>query len=211
MNISEQQIQQVISKVMAEMAGTHLVPIEASARHVHLSQADVDLLFGEGYQLTPKRELSQPGQYLCEERISLIGPKGSFQNVAVLGPVRPDSQVELSRTDSRTIGVKAPIRESGDVAGTPGLVMVGPKGVARIESGVIVARNHIHMTSADALRMGVQDKELVSIKVGGDRPVTFHNVVVRVKDSFALAMHIDYDEANAVELARDAQGELVRN
>ncbi|CAM3598159.1 phosphate propanoyltransferase [Parendozoicomonas haliclonae] len=209
MNISEQQIQQVISKVMAEMNGAHLVPIEASARHVHLSQADVDLLFGEGHQLTPSRELSQPGQYLCEERISVIGPKGSFQNVAVLGPVRPDSQVEISRTDARTIGVNAPIRESGDVAGTPGLVLVGPKGVSRIESGVIVARNHIHMTSADAAAMGVQDKQLVSVKVGGERPVTFHNVVVRVKDSFALAMHIDYDEANAVELGRDTKGEVI--
>ena len=209
MNISEQQVQQIITRVMAEMDGTYRIPIEASARHVHLSQEDIGLLFGEGYQLTPQRDLSQPGQYLCEERISVIGPKGSFKNVAVLGPARPDSQVEISRTDARAVGVKAPVRESGDTHDSPGLVLVGPKGVSRIQHGVIVARNHIHMTCADAKRMGVEDKQLVSVKVDGERPVTFHHVVARVKDSFALAMHIDYDEANAVELAPGTNGELV--
>ena len=209
MNISEQQIRDIINKVASQLAGSSLIPIEASARHVHLCQADVDLLFGEGHQLTPKRELSQPGQYLCEERVSLIGPNGSFQKVAVLGPARPESQVEISRTDARTLGLKPPVRQSGDTDNSPGLVLVGDKGLSRIDHGVIVARNHIHMMPEDAARLGVEDKQLVSVKVNGNRPVTFHNVVVRVKDSFRLSMHIDFDEANAVELGADAHGELV--
>ena len=209
MNISEQLVTKIVNEVVAEMTSSKRVPIEASARHVHLSQADVDLLFGKGHQLTPKRDLSQPGQYLCEERINLVGPNGSFHKVAVLGPVRPESQVEISRTDARVLGVKPPVRESGDIASSPGATLVGTKGVAHIKQGVIVARNHIHMTSADATRMNVEDKQLVSVKVDGIRPVTFHNVVVRVKDSFKLSMHIDFDEANTVELGKNASGELI--
>lgn len=209
MNISEQQVMNIVNEVVAEMTGQKRIPIEASARHVHLSQADVDALFGKGHQLTPKRDLSQPGQFLCEERVNLVGPNGSFHRVAVLGPARPDSQVEISRTDARTLGVKPPVRESGDVTGSPGIVMVGTQGVAHINQGVIVARNHIHMDSTDAARLGVEDQQLVSVKVNGNRPVTFHNVVVRVKDSFALSMHIDFDEANTVELDADTYGELI--
>ncbi|WP_299734627.1 phosphate propanoyltransferase [uncultured Endozoicomonas sp.] len=188
--------------------GKKEIPVETSARHVHLCQKDVEALFGAGHQLTPKRELSQPGQYLCEERVTVIGPKGTFENVAVLGPARPDSQVEISRTDSRQLGVNAPLKESGDIAGSPGVFLYSGAGMVKLEAGVIIARNHIHMTSADAQRLGVQDKQEVDVRIETDRPVTFHRVLVRVKDSFALAMHIDFDEANAVGLPADAKGEI---
>ncbi len=214
LNLSEDQLQQIINQVIGEYctdasAGKKMIPIEASARHVHLCQKDVEALFGEGHKLTPKRELSQPGQYLCEERVTVIGPQGSFKHVAVLGPARSESQVEVSRTDARQLGVDAPLRESGDTAATPGLFLLSDNGMVQLKQGVIVARNHIHMTSSDAARLGVQDKQEVDVKIETDRPVTFHKVLVRVKDSFNLAMHIDFDEANAVGLPSGAKGELV--
>lgn len=209
MNISEKQITDIVNQVLSVIAGGRQVPIETSARHVHLSQCDVERLFGVGHQLSPKRPLSQPGQYLCEERVNLVGVSGSFYNVAVLGPVRTETQVEISKTDSRTLGIKPPVRESGDIAGSPGIAIVGSKGLAYINTGVIVARNHIHMTSLDATRIGVKDKQLVSVKVNGCRPVTFHDVIVRVKDSYSLSMHIDFDESNAVGLKAEAVGDLI--
>ena len=174
------------------------VLVETSARHIHVSRRVLDILFGEGYELTKKKDLSQPGQYACEERIAVIGPKGQFPGVSILGPVRPATQVEISASDARSIGVAAVVRESGDIAGTPGCKIVGPKGEIEIENGVIVAKRHIHMTPDDAEKYGLQDKQVVEVKVSSDdRTLTFGDVVVRVHPNFALAMHIDTDESNA--------------
>ncbi len=174
------------------------VLIETSARHAHISKEHLEILFGEGYELTKKKDLSQPGQYACEERIAVIGPKGQFPGVSILGPVRPATQVEISASDARSIGVAAVVRESGDIAGTPGCKIVGPKGEIEIENGVIVAKRHIHMTPDDAEKYGLVDKQIVEVKVtSDDRTLTFGDVVVRVNPNFALAMHIDTDESNA--------------
>ncbi len=184
--------------------------VETSARHIHLSQADLDCLFGEtNYQLHSKKDLSQPGQFACEERVTVVGPKGELK-VTILGPVRPDSQVELSLTDARSIGVVAPIRESGDVKGTGACKLVGPAGEVELKEGVIAAKRHIHMTPADAETFGVQDKEIVKVKIDGARPLIFDDVVVRVSPKFALAMHIDTDEANAAGASGTIYGEIVR-
>ena len=172
--------------------------IETSARHVHVSKKDLEILFGEGYELTPVKDLSQPGQFACEERVTIVGSKKELSRVSILGPVRPDTQVELSATDCRSIGVGIAVRESGDISGTPGCKIVGPKGEVEINEGVIVAKRHIHMTTADAEKLGVADKEIVSVKAESDgRSLIFGDVVVRVSDSYALAMHIDTDESNA--------------
>ncbi len=175
------------------------VLVETSARHVHVSRADLDILFGEGYELTKKKDLSQPGQFACEERVAVVGAKGQFPAVSILGPVRPASQVELSLTDARSIGVTAPVRESGDIAGSGACKLVGPKGEVELECGVIAAKRHIHATPADAEKYGVEDKQIVKVKIesAGGRSLVFDDVVVRVNPNFALAMHIDTDEANA--------------
>ncbi len=172
--------------------------VEISARHIHLSAQDLETLFGKGYELTPKKDLSQPGQFACEERVTVVGPKKELAGVSILGPVRPSTQVELSATDARSIGVGCAIRESGDIEGTPGCKLVGPCGEVEIDKGVIVAKRHIHMTVADAEKLGVQDKEIVNVEIdSAERKTIFGDVVVRVSDSFALAMHIDTDEGNA--------------
>ena len=185
--------------------------VETSARHVHVTQEHLEILFGKGYELTVKKMLSQPGQYACAERVDVVGPKKTLPGVSILGPVRPSTQVELSLTDARSIGVAAPIRESGDIAGTPGCKLVGPCGEVEITEGVIAAKRHIHMTSADAAEMGVADKDVVSVKIDnpGRAPV-FGDVVVRVSDKFALAMHIDTDESNAAACGREVWGEIVK-
>ena len=185
--------------------------VETSARHVHLSEADIETLFGKGYTLTHKKDLSQPGQYACEERVTLVGPKKPIANVIILGPARPATQVELSFTDARTLGVTAPVRESGDVAGSAGCKLVGPAGEVEIAEGVIVAKRHIHMTPADAEKLGVSDKEIVSVKLDSNgRSTVFGDVVVRVNPNFALAMHIDTDEANAACAFGEFYGEIVK-
>ncbi len=175
------------------------VLVETSARHVHVSRADLDILFGEGYELTKKKDLSQPGQFACEERVAVVGAKGQFPAVSILGPVRPASQVELSLTDARSIGVTAPVRESGDITGSGACKLVGPKGEVELECGVIAAKRHIHATPADAEKYGVEDKQIVKVKIesAGGRSLIYDDVVVRVNPNFALAMHIDTDEANA--------------
>ena len=167
--------------------------VETSARHIHLTQEAVDVLFGKGYALTNKKDLSQPGQFACEEKVTLVGPKGELK-VSILGPTRPADQVELSFTDARTLGLKVvPVKESGDVAGTPGLKLVGPAGEVDMAEGTIVAKRHIHMTPADAECFGVADKQIVKVKLNTARPLIFDDVVVRVSPKFALAMHIDTD------------------
>ena len=187
------------------------LPIALSNRHIHLSQADIDVLFGQGHELVNFKPLSQPGQYACEEKVDLVGPKGTIKGVRVLGPARPATQVEISLTDGFALGVKAPIKESGDIVGTPGLKLVGPKGEVEISEGVIAAKRHIHMTVADAEEFGIKDKDVVSVKVTtAERSLTFGDVVCRVSDSYALAMHIDTDESNAAGIAGPCQGEIIK-
>ncbi len=185
--------------------------VETSARHIHLTSADVVTLFGEGAELHNKKDLSQPGQFACEEKVELVGPKGSLK-VSVLGPVRKATQVELSFTDARALGLKGvPVRESGDTAGTPGIKLVGPCGSIDLTEGVIIAKRHIHMTPADAEAFGVSDKEIVSVKLDTtDRPTVFGDVVVRVSPSYALAMHIDTDESNAACAFGTCYGTIVK-
>ena len=187
------------------------VLVETSARHVHVSRADLDILFGEGYELTHKKDLSQPGQFACEERVTVIGPKRELKGVSILGPVRPATQVELSLTDARSIGVTAPIRESGDIAGTGACKLVGPCGEVELAEGVIVAKRHIHLTPADAENFGVEDKQIVSVKIENDtRSTVFGDVVVRVNPNFAAAMHIDTDESNAACAFGVCYGEIIK-
>ena len=185
--------------------------VETSARHVHVTQQDLETLFGEGYQLTPKKYLSQPGQFASEERVDVVGPKNTLSRVSILGPVRPETQIELSLTDARSIGVTAPIRESGDVAGSGACKLVGPKGEVEVKEGVIAAKRHIHMTPEDAAEFGVKDKDIVSVKVEtAGRALTFGDVVVRVSPKYALAMHIDTDESNAACAVNGTMGEIVK-
>ncbi len=186
------------------------VLIETSARHIHVSQADLETLFGAGYELTPKKDLSQPGQFACEERVTVVGPKKELAGVSILGPVRPETQVEISLSDARAIGVTALIRESGETEGTMGCKLVGPAGEVEIDHGVICAKRHIHMTTADAEKYGLQNKQIVSVKASGTgRETIFGDVVVRVSDSFALAMHIDTDECNAAAITPGFIGEII--
>ena len=185
--------------------------VETSARHAHLSEADFKVLFGENASLTIKKPLSQPGQYACEERITVVGPKKELAGVSILGPFRKASQVELSATDARSIGLGIAVRESGDLANTPGCKLVGPCGEIEIKEGVIVAKRHIHATVKDAEELGVTDKEIVKVEVcTKDRSLIFGDVVVRVNDSFALAMHIDTDESNAAGMAPGVMGRIVK-
>ena len=184
--------------------------VETSARHIHLTEEAIAVLFGEGHKLTNKKDLSQPGQFACEEKVRLVGPKSEIA-VSVLGPARKANQVELSFTDARTLGLKAvPVRESGDVAGTPGLKLVGPCGELEIAEGVIIAKRHIHMTPEDARNFGVENGQIVSVKVEtAGRSVIFGDTVVRVSPSYALAMHIDTDECNAAGAFGTVYGKIV--
>ena len=191
------------------MANTVLV--ETSARHVHLTEEHIKILFGEGATLTVKKPLSQPGQFACEERVTLVGPKKSIPNVIILGPARSATQVEVSLTDARTLGVDAPVHESGDIAGSGACKIVGPCGEVEISEGVIAAKRHIHLTPADAEAFGVEDKQIVSVKISSaDRSTIFGDVVVRVSPKFAAAMHIDTDESNAACAFGKCYGEILK-
>ena len=186
------------------------VLVETSARHVHLSEADLAILFGEGAKLTPKKDLSQPGQFACEERVNVVGPKKAINNVIVLGPCRKETQVEVALTDARILGVPGVIRESGDLAGTPGCKLVGPAGEVELEAGVIVAKRHIHMTPEDAAEYGLVDKEIVKVRIDSERSVELDDVVVRVNPTYALAMHIDTDESNASCAFGTIYGDIIK-
>ena len=186
------------------------VLVETSARHVHLTREALEILFGEGYELTPKKWLSQPGEFASTSRVDVVGSRKTLAGVSVLGPVRRVNQVELSLTDARSIGVEAPVRESGNVAGSGACRLVGPKGEIELTEGVIAAKRHIHMNPAEAAEAGVQDKQVVSVRVNTNgRSLTFDDVMVRVSDRFALAMHIDTDESNACAVAPGAMGEIL--
>lgn len=187
------------------------IMVETSARHVHVTQEHLETLFGKGYELKKKKELSQPGQYASEERVTIVGTKKGLPGVSILGPVRKDTQVELSLTDCRSIGVEAPIRESGDIEGSGPCKIVGPCGEVEITQGVIAAKRHIHATPEDAAELGIADQDIVSVKIDTpDRSLIFGDVIVRVSPSFALAMHIDTDESNAAGCGREVFGQIVK-
>ena len=184
-----------LEALMQAALGKVFVPLEASGRHVHITAGQAQILFG--HELTPDRPLSQPGQFLSKERVTVKGPKGEFQNVAVLGPERKGAQVEISLTDARSLGLKPPVRLSGDTAESPGCTLVGPCGSVELRSGVIAAKRHIHLTPADASRFGVTDRQVVRLQTFTARPAVFEDVTVRISKDFAAAVHLDYDEANA--------------
>ena len=188
------------------------VLIETSARHVHVTQETLEALFGAGAQLTKKKDLSQPGQFASEQRVTVVGPKKELANVSILGPVRPADQVELSATDARSIGLGIDIRESGDIAGTPGCTLRGPAGEVTIKEGVIVAKRHIHLTPETAEKHGVKNKDIVWVKTNtSGRNAILGDVVIRVSDKFADAMHIDTDESNAISAVPGLMGTIIKS
>ncbi|WP_127583874.1 phosphate propanoyltransferase [Paenibacillus koleovorans] len=185
------------------------IPVGVSGRHLHLNAADLAALFGEGYELKPLKPLSQPGQYAAEETVSIQGPKGRIDHVRVLGPVRKASQIEVSRTDTYTLGVQPPVRESGSIEGTPGMTVIGPRGKVELKQGVIVAARHIHFHTKEAEAWGIQDKARLRVRLNGERPLVFEDVIARVSDQFALDLHIDTDEANAAGVRTGDRAELL--
>ncbi len=201
---------QLVDSIIHSIHKEGLVQVEVSARHVHLSKADLEILFGAGATLTFKRDLSQPGQFLAEERVNLIGKKASKHNVAILGPERSETQVELSRSDCIELGILAPLRESGDVDGTGEITIVGPCGELHLKQGVIIAKNHIHVPIEVAKMLELKDKELVNVQVFSERPVVFTNVLIRISDKFRFRMHIDFDEANAAAISGFVVGKIIK-
>ena len=196
-----------LEALVGAVAGRIFVPVEASGRHVHLTAEQARILFGHG--LTPQRPLSQPGQFLARERVTVAGPKGVFQNVAVLGPERREAQVEISLTDGKALGLRPPIKQSGDVSDSPGCTLEGPAGRVTLERGVIAARRHIHLTPEDGKLLGVKDGQVVQLQVFSGRPVIFGDTVVRISPDFARAAHLDYDEANACGFSEDELGRIL--
>ncbi|WP_238903692.1 phosphate propanoyltransferase [Clostridium sp. YIM B02506] len=198
-----EEIVKLITKIVADKMKdleSYKIPIGVSNRHIHVSQKDLDKLFGEGYTLTKKGDLKQPGQFASNETVTIRGPKGEFEKVRILGPVREESQVEISMTDSFRLGVKPPIKESGQLENTPGLEIIGPKGIVQIPQGTIIALRHIHMTPEQAMKIGVKDKDVVEVETFGERQGVLGNVLIRVSDKYSLEMHVDVDEANACSL-----------
>ncbi|WP_243153419.1 phosphate propanoyltransferase [Senegalia massiliensis] len=210
--MDESRVKEMISKIIEELNSDDtdkIIPVEASAKHAHLCKEDVEKLFGKGYKLTPKRELSQPGQFLCEERINIMGPKGVIKNVAVLGPERNSTQIEISKTDGIALGVNAPVRDSGDTEGSADLFISAGKNIIKAEEAVIIARRHIHMPPEAADKFGLVDKDIVNVKILSDRPVIFEDVLIRVSEKYSLNMHIDFDEANACNLKKGTKGQIL--
>ena len=200
----------LINKIVGEVKAKISVPIEASGRHVHLSKEDAETLFGKGYEFKIKKELSQPGQYAYEERVDVEGPKGTFKNVAILGPCRSKTQVELSMTDARQLGINAPVRLSGDTKNTPGCKITNGEKSVNTTDGVIIAKRHIHITPEDAKRFGVKDNDVLKIKIFAERPLIFDDISARISDKFSTAVHIDYDEANACGFTTGTTGIILR-
>ncbi|MFC0215663.1 phosphate propanoyltransferase [Paenibacillus chartarius] len=187
------------------------VPIGISARHIHLSPEHIEVLFGTGYQLKELKPLSQPGQFAAEEQVAIIGPKGKFDKVRILGPARGKTQIEVSRTDAFALGVNPPVRESGNIAGTPGLIVRGPAGEVELQEGVIVAARHIHFHTEDAAKWGITDKQRLRVRVNGERPLIFEDVIARVSEQYALDMHIDTDEGNAAGVKTGEMAEILED
>lgn len=205
-NLLNEIVQEVVSRVKKEV----FIEVEASGRHVHLSEEDVEKLFGKGYTLTKLKDLSQPGQYACKERVTIIGPKSTLKNVVVLGPCRKETQVEISLTDGSILGLKPPIKQSGDLEDTLGIKIATEKGEIELQKGLMVAKRHIHMSIEDAKKFNVADSEIVEVKVFGKRPLIFDDVVVRVSDKFKTYMHIDYDEANACAYSKGSIARIIK-
>lgn len=202
-------VELIVERVLKKIEEKKYFPVEASARHVHLSREHADLLFGKGYELEMVRELSQPGQYVCKERVDIIGPKNILRNVAILGPVRGSTQIEISRTDSITLGINAPLRLSGDLADSETLYIRCNGKIIEVPNSTIVAKRHIHMTPEDGERFGVEEGQIVKVRIISQRPVIFEDVIVRITERSRLAMHIDYDEANACGFADGVLGEII--
>lgn len=204
------EIDKIVELVKEKLLEKNSIPVEASGRHIHLGLKDVEKLFGKDYNFNILKELSQPGQFAYKERVRLIGPKGVIDGAIILGPSRKETQVELSVTDCRVLGVEPTLRDSGDVLGTPGIFISNGDKLIKLEEGVIVARKHIHMDEKDGIKLGVKDKEVVDVKITGGRPTIFQEVLVRINNSFKLSMHIDYDEANACMLNKDSKGFIIK-
>lgn len=211
-----QTISQIVNRVIAEVGNKtaetdNTVPVGVSNRHIHLSAADLETLFGKGYELTPIKDLSQPGQFACKELLTIIGPSlRPIENVRVLGPVRSQSQVEISRTDSFVLKVKPPVRESGKIEGSAPITIVGPKGVVTLKEGCIIANRHIHMSEEEGTAFGLKDCDYVTVEVNGERRTTFYDVQVRVNKAFRLEMHIDTDDANAAGIGNGARVKVIK-
>lgn len=186
------------------------VPINLSNRHIHLSEADLKSLFGEGYELTSIKDLSQPGQFACDECVDIEGPKGMIKGLRILGPTRPETQVELLLADTYKLGIQAVVKESGDISGSPGLKITGPRGSIDVKEGAIVAARHIHMSPQDADEYGLKDKDIVRVEVPGMRGLVFNNVLVRVGNKYSLDMHIDTEEGNAAGIKNGMLGKIIR-
>lgn len=214
--MNQQLIEQIVGEILGQLGKTPVqlpergVPIAVSARHVHLQPDHVEVLFGVGYKLTERSELSQPGQFAANETVMIAGPKSSIERVRILGPVRKATQVEVSFTDAMKLGVRPPLRESGNIEGSAPITLIGPKGSVHIDEGLIIAQSHIHMAPADAARFGVTDGEYVTVEADGIRPVSFRNVRIRVNERYRLEMHIDTDEANAGFIVQGTVGRLVK-
>lgn len=212
--MNEKQIEAIVSAVLAQVATKQKdlkeVPVEVSARHVHLSKEDMEFLFGGEDQLKKVKDLSQPGQYVYDQRVTIMGPKGCIQNVAILGPSRPNTQVEISLTDARVLGVKAPIRESGDLKNSAGIIIAAGGKAINLEEGVIVAKRHIHMTPQDAKTYDVKDGDLVKVRIQSERPVVLEDVLIRVSEKYSLSMHIDHDEGNAAAYQPGTTGIIMK-
>lgn len=186
------------------------VPVGLSNKHLHLSEEHIEILFGKGHKLTPKKDLVQPGQFAAEEKVDIVGPKATLKGIRVLGPARPETQIELAMTDARSIGIKAPIKESGKLDGTPGCKLIGPEGEVELERGVMIALRHVHLSPEQAKEAGVKDKDMVSLKVEGERGLIFDNVLVRSGDTHERECHLDTDEGNAAGLGPDAVAEIIK-
>lgn len=203
-------VQLAVAEAVFRRTGRIFVPVASSARHVHLSRADVERLFGAGYQLQKFRDLSQPGQFACKEQVTVVGPKGKLERVRVLGPERKATQVEIAFTDSFSLGIRPPVRMSGKTSGTPGCALIGPNGQIDIPEGVIVAARHLHLSAAQAALFGLRDGQTVRLVSTGDRAVVFENVIVRAGDGHDMEVHIDTDEANAVAMSGSTMMEVLK-
>ncbi|MCM3089879.1 MULTISPECIES: phosphate propanoyltransferase [unclassified Cytobacillus] len=212
--MNEQALQSIVEEIVSKLKDSsiqdHSIPMAVSARHCHVSQKDLEILFGTGYQLTKKADLSQPGQFAANETITIAGPRGSLEKVRILGPARNMTQVEVSRTDSFKLGLKPPLRESGNIEGSSPVTLIGPKGSLYKKEGLIIAQAHIHMNPEDAEAFGVKNGEYVKVEIEGERPISFEKVLIRISPRYRLEMHIDTDEANAGLIAGKTAGRLVR-
>lgn len=206
----ENLLKDIVDEVIERVKKEAFIEVEASGRHVHLSRKDIDVLFGKGYELTRLKDLSQPSQYACKERVTISGPKGSLKNVVVLGPERKESQIEVSLTDALVLGVQPPVKQSGDLLGTSGVTISTEGASLEVERGLMVAMRHVHITPDDAVKFNVEDNEIVKVKVFGQRPLIFDDVVVRVSEKFNTYMHIDYDEANACGFSKGTLARIMK-